>query len=658
MVNVKFTEFAFVSDGTSTTRTQPSRNAQYIMLEDFGGAGDSTTDNVAAFNLAVAALGIQAVVIHLDPTKGYAFNSSITLPVNWTIDGHVNSLQSPLPGRNSWNSANAKAVNYVKFTKNPTANETITLNGTAVTFVAGAAVGNQVQIAVDMNTTVTNLKTFLNASADAQISKCTYASGNWLTANLQSNGVTFAVLEATFDTVGTSGNSFTFATLSNTAPFQACGGPASTFGGETQLAAATNSTTLRYGGLPTLGGTIILNSGASLLYRRGGCVKNAIVVNGAIPAIYAGPVNMLANVAAFSGTAIAFDPSFATTPPNAFTTEASFRNLMIIGFDTALTCNQFSRGVIESIKLDCTHGINVNATFDIFDITRARANSFYTVFYNGSLLFVDPSYRKGVFIHIHDGASFPRIINPFSYGHAIKYLCGNEVEVVWDVPSCDGPGTATTTPALLDVTVTNGGAGYATGTTAAFSTVNGSVLAVTLTTTGGTINGITVLDPGTWTGNEAVPTVVLSNAGAGVTVTATFTVAFIKSIGYSTYGSLDRVSYNSAGADVQSKPMKFDAIGTHSVNGPMLPVPGGAGTSSIFRGAATTVRTAGIFSIPPVASVIGQLGGAMVFSGIGDPNTVVTAGIGSLYMRTDVGGNLTTLYVKQSGTGNTGWIGK
>jgi len=43
--------------------------------------------------------------------------------------------------------------------------------------------------------------------------------------------------------------------------------------------------------------------------------------------------------------------------------------------------------------------------------------------------------------------------------------------------------------------------------------------------------------------------------------------------------------------------------------------------------------------------------------GAGTPEGAVIAPIGSLYTRTD-GGAGTTLYVKESGTGNTGWIGK
>lgn len=44
-------------------------------------------------------------------------------------------------------------------------------------------------------------------------------------------------------------------------------------------------------------------------------------------------------------------------------------------------------------------------------------------------------------------------------------------------------------------------------------------------------------------------------------------------------------------------------------------------------------------------------------SGAGTPEGVVTAAIGSLFTRTD-GGASTTLYVKESGTGNTGWVAK
>jgi hypothetical protein len=43
--------------------------------------------------------------------------------------------------------------------------------------------------------------------------------------------------------------------------------------------------------------------------------------------------------------------------------------------------------------------------------------------------------------------------------------------------------------------------------------------------------------------------------------------------------------------------------------------------------------------------------------GSGTPEGAVTAPVGVLYLRDD-GGAGTTLYVKESGTGNTGWVAK
>lgn len=46
-----------------------------------------------------------------------------------------------------------------------------------------------------------------------------------------------------------------------------------------------------------------------------------------------------------------------------------------------------------------------------------------------------------------------------------------------------------------------------------------------------------------------------------------------------------------------------------------------------------------------------------VYRGYGSPESNVSAGIGSIYQRLD-GGASTTLYVKESGTGATGWVAK
>jgi hypothetical protein len=51
------------------------------------------------------------------------------------------------------------------------------------------------------------------------------------------------------------------------------------------------------------------------------------------------------------------------------------------------------------------------------------------------------------------------------------------------------------------------------------------------------------------------------------------------------------------------------------------------------------------------------LGGITINVGAGTPEAVITAAIGSTFHRTD-GGTGTAFYVKETGTGNTGWVAK
>jgi hypothetical protein len=74
---------------------------------------------------------------------------------------------------------------------------------------------------------------------------------------------------------------------------------------------------------------------------------------------------------------------------------------------------------------------------------------------------------------------------------------------------------------------------------------------------------------------------------------------------------------------------------------------GGEDISSGGTGAQRRVLRFG-YGTTSGADVIG------LYFGTGSPESVVTANVGSLYLRTD-GGASTTLYVKETGTSNTGW---
>jgi len=56
-------------------------------------------------------------------------------------------------------------------------------------------------------------------------------------------------------------------------------------------------------------------------------------------------------------------------------------------------------------------------------------------------------------------------------------------------------------------------------------------------------------------------------------------------------------------------------------------------------------------------NVAGDARTIRVYKGFGTPESAVSAGIGSLFQRLDGGAN-TTLYVKETGTGDTGWVAK
>lgn len=68
------------------------------------------------------------------------------------------------------------AAGKLVFAGQPTANNTVTVDGTVVTFVAGTPSGNQVQIGATEAATVAATLAFLQASTDVNISKMTYTS--------------------------------------------------------------------------------------------------------------------------------------------------------------------------------------------------------------------------------------------------------------------------------------------------------------------------------------------------------------------------------------------------------------------------------------------------------------------------------------------------
>jgi hypothetical protein len=146
----------------------------------------------------------------------------------------VNGADTPIAyDGTSWSQLSiniGNAYGSITWSVNMVQGETIDLNGTIVTFVTGSPSGNQVQIGANLAATLTNLVTFLNASADTNIDQCTYTQtlGNTLnitykTSGIQGNtftiaagyatgSITFSVNPSNGDTITLEGQSIQFVT--------------------------------------------------------------------------------------------------------------------------------------------------------------------------------------------------------------------------------------------------------------------------------------------------------------------------------------------------------------------------------------------------------------------------------------------------------------
>jgi hypothetical protein len=98
------------------------------------------------------------------------------------------------------------STGWANFTGNPTAAEALNIGGTTITFVASAPSGNQVLIGADVSATLNSLATFLSASVDTQLAKCTYRV-------IETDKLSAVAI--THKTAGTAGNNFRLTTTSS-----------------------------------------------------------------------------------------------------------------------------------------------------------------------------------------------------------------------------------------------------------------------------------------------------------------------------------------------------------------------------------------------------------------------------------------------------------
>lgn len=182
------TATAAILEGAILSPTQQAiTNFQQITSGGFSVDIDGTVQNITGLNFSQAA-NLNAVAALIQA----ALSASATCVWN----GEEFVITSGTQG------AGVEAFGTITFTGQPSPADTVTIDGTLVTFVASGPTGNQVLIGSTDQITAANLWTFLMNSVDVNISKATYAVNN-------------LVVTVTYKSVGTAGNAFTLAKSSS-----------------------------------------------------------------------------------------------------------------------------------------------------------------------------------------------------------------------------------------------------------------------------------------------------------------------------------------------------------------------------------------------------------------------------------------------------------
>ena len=133
----------------------------------------------------------------LDPSRGEANNTGdVVVPLCARNIGDWLKLLLGAPTT----VAGLAAGGAIVFAAQPEANATITIAGTAFTFVSGTPTGNQIRIGASLQQTVANAVRTLNASGVPAVKAATYRAG--------AKGASIEILHGT---VGVAGNSFALA---------------------------------------------------------------------------------------------------------------------------------------------------------------------------------------------------------------------------------------------------------------------------------------------------------------------------------------------------------------------------------------------------------------------------------------------------------------
>jgi hypothetical protein len=283
------------------------------------------------------------------------------------------------------------AVGYAAFSGQPTANDTLTIDGTAVTFVSSGASGNQVNIGLSLAATLTALLTFLNSSTDAGL-----ALNNYYVV-----GSTLYIVDKV---AGASGNGHTLVKSSTAITLSG----ATLTGGGWYAGGYAN-----FAGQPTAADTITVN-GVSIEFVASGATGNQVNIGGLtavtiqnLLTFLQGSTNALLTVMGYaaSGVRLYFRAKVGGVGGNVYTLTVSSTNVTVSGgtltggtatdISGMLSLAAASSGCFQSPGIAAESAVTAVTTFD---------NMFSTQWYGLEVLGAMDSDHEAIAAYIEAAA--------------------------------------------------------------------------------------------------------------------------------------------------------------------------------------------------------------------------------------------------------------
>mgnify|MGYP000985312251 CR=1 FL=1 len=310
---------------------------------------DGVTKNLTALDFTgVTNLNGVATVINSSLTGAtIAWNGKqFVVTSNSTGDGNQAVGTITLTGNPSYG---ARATNTIELTGQPDPGDTVTIQGTEITFVSGTPGANEVEIGALVADTANNLLAFLQASSDANIALMTYSKiGEEITATarvygtagnaytLAKSGLNITIGGGTFsggvapDTLTINGTAFTFVSALTTGN-QILVGPtaeataaniksvlsASVISGvaEATYSVAANIVTVTYKTAGTAGNSFTLAETSSAITISGGTLSGGAVASSVGYATAGSGTDISSMLGLVSGSSLALVPGYDAETP-------------------------------------------------------------------------------------------------------------------------------------------------------------------------------------------------------------------------------------------------------------------------------------------------------------------------------------------------------